>query len=247
MTSDLPSRESRRPRAVTASRPDKALVQDSLIQLLADQLGGEIEKATAPQAAAAPQQGPRRGPKLKGVHFEYGDDPRDVHDFAGGAGYSLASNWFTQLLAQLAVANSITKSELCVFLFVAGGQTAGTGIAEYTQQEITDGLNELAAKKDNARFITRPTVNRAVRALCEYNWIEPVGNGRIRLNVKLWFRGSSVAQHNVLAEIADVHKDEDPAVSFPDRIGPEIVHYQEALDLNLDGESMEPARKRRTG
>lgn len=50
---------------------------------------------------------------------------------AGDAGYSLASNWFTQLLAQLAVANSITKSQLCVFLYVAGGQQRGTGIAQY--------------------------------------------------------------------------------------------------------------------
>ncbi|MEU6070600.1 hypothetical protein ABZ864_40715 [Streptomyces sp. NPDC047082] len=244
MTSEQPARGSRRPRALPSSQSDR-LVQDSIIQLLADQLGGGLQQAAAPQPAEAPRHGARRGPKLKGVHLEYGDDPRDVHDFAGGAGYSLASNWFTQLLAQLAVANSITKSELCVFLFVAGGQTAGTGIAEYTQQEITDGLNELAAKKENAKYITRPTVNRAVRALCEYNWIETVGNGRIRLNVKLWFRGSSVAQHNVLGDIAEAHADDNSA--FPDRIGPALVHHQEALDLTLDEDSLESARKRRTG
>jgi len=242
VTSELPSRGARRPRAVSASQPDKALVQDSLIQLLAKQLGAEAVHPDQTRSPAA-----RRGPKLKGVHFEYGDDPRDVHDFAGGAGYSLASNWFTQLLAQLAVANSITKSELCVFLFVAGGQTAGTGIAEYTQQEITDGLNALASRKPNARFITRPTVNRAVKALCEYNWIERVGNGRIRLNVRLWFRGSSAAQRNVLAEIDDDHRDKDPASGFPDHIGPEIVHHQEALDLNLEEASVKPAPQRRTG
>jgi hypothetical protein len=247
VTSELPSRGARRPRAVTPSQPDKNLVQDSIISLLAEQLADGAQPAAAPETVQAPQRGQRRR-KLKGVHFEYGDDPRDVHTFAGGAGYSLASNWFTQLLAQLSVANSITKSELCVFLFVAGGQTAGTGIAEYTQQEITDGLNELAAKKPGAKRITRPTVNRAVRTLSEYKWIESAGNGRIRLNVTLWFRGGSTAQHNVLAEIEERHRDDaNPEQAFPHRIGPELVHHQEELDFSLGEERPEPVRKRRTG
>ncbi|MFE4829811.1 hypothetical protein [Streptomyces sp. NPDC056672] len=135
-----------------------------------------------------------------------------------------------------------------MFLFVAGGQTRETGIAEYTQQEITDGLNELAAKKPGAKKITRPTVNRAIHALCDYKWIESAGNGRIRLNVTLWFRGSSTSQRGVLAEIEEAHQDEEnPARVFPHRIGPELVHHQEELDLNLDEESSEPPRKRRTG
>ncbi|MFI8944076.1 hypothetical protein [Streptomyces syringium] len=246
MTSDKPPRPPRRPRAVprrsASSSEDRDLVCDELLTLLGEQLG-----ETA-QAAPAPQAGKR---KLKGVHFEYADDPRDVHQFAGGS-YSLASNWFTQLLAQLAIANSITKSQLCVFLFVAGGQTPGTGIAEYTQQEITDGLNELVAKKDkgegaekkSAKRITRPTVNRAVKALCEYKWFEPAGNGRIRLNVTLWFQGNSTAQHEVLAQIAADHGDEPDA--FPRRIGPAVVHHQEELDLNLGSEAPAP-RKKRTG
>ncbi|MFV8133229.1 hypothetical protein [Streptomyces syringium] len=238
MTSEKPPRPPRRPRAVPArsasSAADGDLVFNELLSLLGDQLGETAQ-------AAAPQTGKR---KLKGVHFEYADDPRGVHQFAGGAGYSLASNWFTQLLGQLAIANSITKSQLCVFLFVAGGQTPGTGIAEYTQQEITDGLNELAAKKEGAKKITRPTVNRAVRALCEYKWFEPAGNGRIRLNVTLWFQGNSTTQHEVLAQIAADHGDAPDA--FPRRIGPAVVHHQEELDLNL-GDEAPAARKKRTG
>jgi hypothetical protein len=150
---------------------------------------------------------------------------------AGTAGYSLASNWFTQLLAQLSVANSITKSQLCVFLYVAGGQVPGTGIAEYTQQEITDGLNKLAAQKPDAKKITRPTVNRAIKALCDYNWVERVGNGKIRLNVTLWFQGNSTAQQEVLAEIAHEHGNDPEA--FPYNIGPERPH-QEEFDFGSD-------------
>ncbi|MGW6413340.1 hypothetical protein ACWF95_40660 [Streptomyces vinaceus] len=180
--------------------------------------------------------------RLKGVHFEYAADPRSVHDMAGGAGYSLASNWFTQLLAQLAVANSITKSQLCVFLFVAGGQVPGTGITQYTQQEITDGLNKIAAQK-GGKMITRSTVNRAVQALCDYNWVEKVGNGRIQINVRLWFHGNSTAQHEVLAEIADRH-DHDTGV-FPYAVGPEGVH-QDELDLDFGAEA-DVRGRRRTG
>ncbi|WP_327249857.1 hypothetical protein [Streptomyces sp. NBC_01320] len=156
--------------------------------------------------------------------FEFENDARAVHNMAGNAGYSLASNWFTQLLAQLAVANSITKSQLCVFLFVAGGQVPGTGIAQYTQQEITDGLNKLAEKKGGKK-ITRSTVNRAIGALCGYKWVERAGNGKIRLNVTLWFQGNSTAQHEVLAEIASEH-DHDPT-AFPHDIGPEHPHQEE--------------------
>jgi hypothetical protein len=147
---------------------------------------------------------------------------------AGDAGYSLASNWFTQLLAQLAVANSITKSQLCVFLYVAGAQQRGTGVAQYTQQEITDGLNKLAAQKDGKR-ITRSTVNRAIKALVGYKWIEQLGNGMIQLNVRLWFHGNSNAQHAVLEQLAVQH-DRDPE-AFPHGIGPEA--HQEQLDLGL--------------
>lgn len=163
---------------------------------------------------------------------------------AGGAGYSLASNWFTQLLAQLAVANSITKSQLCVFLFVAGGQVPGTGITPYTQQEITDGLNKIAAQK-GGKMITRSTVNRAVQALCGYNWVEKAGNGRIQINVRLWFHGNSTAQHEVLAEISDRH--ERDVEAFPYAVGPVGAH-QEELDLDF-GYEVEPALRgrRRTG
>ncbi|MFD7703142.1 hypothetical protein [Streptomyces caelestis] len=165
---------------------------------------------------------------MKNVTFEYEPDHRAVHDMAGDAGYSLASNWFTQFLAQLAVANSITKSQLCVFLYVAGGQQRGTGIAQYTQQEITDGLNKLAERKDGKR-ITRSTVNRAIKALVGYNWIEQLGNGMIQLNVRLWFHGNSNAQHAVLEQLAVKH-DRDPE-AFPHGIGPDV--HQEELDLDL--------------
>lgn len=251
MTTEKPPRSPRRPREVSArsassSPADHDLVYNELLALLGEQLG---EPAPAP---AAPRGG--KGRKVKSVHVEYGDDPRSVHQFAGDAGYSLASNWFTQLLAQLAIANSITKSQLCVFLYVAGGQTPGTGITEYTQQEITDGLNELAAKKaatekgakKSTKMITRPTVNRAVRALCEYKWIEQAGNGRIRLNVTLWFKGNSVTQQEVLAQIEADHGDAQKAPdAFPRRIGPALVHHQEELDLNLGDEA--PAARKKTG
>ncbi|MCB5165641.1 hypothetical protein LG634_12450 [Streptomyces bambusae] len=165
-----------------------------------------------------------RRSRLTGVHFEYAEEPKSVHEMAGGAGYSLASNWFTQLLAQLAVANSITKSQLCVFLYVAGGQLPGTGIAQYTQQEITDGLNRIAVQKGGKKT-TRSTVNRAVQALCGYNWVERVGNGRIQINVRLWFQGSSAAQQEVLAGIAKRHGCTPGA--FPYGVGPAGVHEEE--------------------
>jgi hypothetical protein len=214
VTSDPPAR--RRPRAVPDATSDTTGFDD-LLQVLGEQLG---------QAADSPDARSRR--KLKNVTLEFEADHTAVHDMAGDAGYSLASNWFTQLLAQLAVANSITKSQLCVFLYVAGGQERGTGVAQYTQQEITDGLNELAAKKGGKR-ITRSTVNRAIRALVGYKWVEQLGNGMIQLNVRLWFHGNSTAQHAVLEQIAVQH-DRDPE-AFPHAIGPEP--HQEELDLGF--------------
>ncbi|MGW8954699.1 hypothetical protein [Streptomyces sp. NPDC055709] len=231
MTSDPPAR--RRlggPRIVPSSSRDA--VFDDILAELGAQLG---------QAAQA--EDPRGRRKLKSVTVEYENDARAVHNMAGNAGYSLASNWFTQLLAQLAVANSITKSQLCVFLFVAGGQVPGTGIAQYTQQEITDGLNRLAIKKKDGKQITRPTVNRAVKALCGYKWVEQAGNGKVRLNPTLWFQGNSTAQQEVLTQIAAEH-DNDPA-AFPYEIGPQEA-YQEQLDFDLE-ETYNGNRQERTG
>ncbi|MFD8978486.1 hypothetical protein [Streptomyces sp. NPDC059564] len=231
MTSDPPARRRRGPRPVPApAAAGNDAEYGDILAVLGQQLGEKV-------AHAADPRGRRR---LKGVHFEYAADPKAVHDMAGGAGYSLASNWFTQLLAQLAVANSITKSQLCVFLFVAGGQVPGTGITQYTQQEITDGLNTIAAQK-GGKMITRSTVNRAVQALCGYNWVEKAGNGRIQINVRLWFQGNSTAQHEVLAEIAERHE-HNPA-AFPYVVGPEGAH-QEELDLDFGAEAEFRGRKR---
>ncbi|MER6610790.1 hypothetical protein ABT282_34070 [Streptomyces sp. NPDC000927] len=228
MPSEQPARRRPgRPRSLPARASDDA-AYDDILNVLGKQLG------EAAQAAD-----PRGHRKLKGVTFEFENDVRAVHSMAGTTGYSLASNWFTQLLAQLAVANSITKSQLCVFLFVAGGQVPGTGTAQYTQQEIADGLNELARKK-GGKQITRSTVNRAIKALIGYKWVESVGNGRIRLNVTLWFQGNSNDQHRVLAEIASEH-DHDPT-AFPHDIGPELPH-QEEFDFGQDTHS----REKRTG
>ncbi|MER6693378.1 hypothetical protein [Streptomyces minutiscleroticus] len=226
MTSDPPAR--RRPCAVAATASDDAGFDD-LLQILGEQLGRSTQGGD-----------PRNGRKLKNVVLEYEAHHTAVHDMAGNAGYSLASNWFTQLLAQLAVANSITKSQLCVFLYVAGGQERGTGIAQYTQQEITDGLNKLAAQK-GGKMITRSTVNRAIKALVGYKWVEQLGNGRVQLNVRLWFHGTSTAQHQVLEHLAVQH-DHDPE-AFPHGIGPEA--HQEELDLGVA--PYRDQRERRTG
>ncbi len=118
-----------------------------------------------------------------------------------------------------------------MFLYVAGGQQRRTGVAQYTQQEITDGLNRLAAQKGGKR-ITRSTVNRAIGALVGYKWIEQLGNGMIQLNVRLWFHGNSNAQHAILEKLAAQH-DRDPE-AFPHGIGPEA--HQEELDLDLPTE-----------
>ncbi|MDQ0847681.1 hypothetical protein [Streptomyces sp. V1I6] len=243
MTSESPSRPPRRPRAVPSPSPSEpqSAVFDDILSLLGEQLGQQAQAAADPRV---------RHRKLKNIKIEYENDARESHDFAGQIGYSLASNWFTQLLAQLLVANGITKSQLCVFLYVAGGLQLGTGITAYTQQEITDGLNELAARKPGAKRITRPTVNRAVRALCEFGWLESAGHGRIRLNVTLWFRGSSGDQKKILAEIASGYPENaDPATQFPNQIGPALVHHQQELDLDLNTvETETPQDKtRRTG
>lgn len=236
MTPDPPTPRRRRRQGGPASVPE-LVGEDAqfgdILSAIGEQLGAKASSATDPTN--------RR--KLKGIHFEYAADPRAVHDMAGSSGYSLASNWFTQVLGQLAVANSITKSELCVFLWVAGGQTAGTGIAQYTQQEITDGLNQIAARK-GGKMITRSTVNRAVRALCEYHWLEKVGNGRLQMNVRLWFQGNSTAQAEVLAEIAAKHDEDDPD-AFPYGLGPQEA-LQEELDLDF-GTGSGLDRKRRIG
>ncbi|MGW4784875.1 hypothetical protein [Streptomyces sp. NPDC004230] len=228
MTPDPPGR--RRPRAVPDAASDDVGFDD-LLQVLGEQLGDATRTAD-----------PRAARKLKQVTIEYEPHHTAVHDMAGDAGYSLASNWFTQLLAQLAVANSITKSQLCVFLYVAGGQERGTGIAQYTQQEITDGLNRLAAQK-GGKMITRSTVNRAIRALVGYRWVEQLGNGKIQLNVHLWFHGTSTAQHEVLDQLAVRHGNDPEA--FPNTIGPEA--HQEELNLGVASRTQDRGRGRRTG
>lgn len=231
MTSGSPTSRKVGPRALPSQADDLGF--DDILVVLGRQLGETIEST---------QQAPGSRKKLKGVTFEYEQEPRTVHDMAGDQGYSIASNWFTQFLAQLAVANSVTKSEMCVFLYVAGGQIAGTGIAHYTQQEITDGLNK-EAKRMGARCITRSTVNRAIKALCEYGWLEKYGNGKIRLNVRLWFRGNSTAQQAVLANLECEHGHDPQA--FPHRVGPHQGE-QQTLDLALD-DTQPPARQERTG
>ncbi|MFD8143961.1 hypothetical protein [Streptomyces sp. NPDC059708] len=233
MTSDPPARRRRGPRPVPAPTSGGSEAEyGDILAVLGQQLGEKVAEVADP--------GGRR--RLKGVHLEFSADPKAVHDMAGGSGYSLASNWFTQLLAQLAVANSITKSQLCVFLFVAGGQVPGTGVTPYTQQEITDGLNKVAAQK-GGKMITRSTVNRAVQALCGYNWVEKAGRGRIQLNVRLWFHGNSTAQHDVLAEIAGRH--EHDVAAFPYAVGPQGAH-QEELDLDF-GAAADYRGRKRTG
>ncbi|GGP80216.1 hypothetical protein [Streptomyces melanogenes] len=230
MTTDPPARRvpAARPRAVPDHSDDSFA---DILSVLGRQLGEDIQEA---------EQKSRRPRRLKNVVFEYDHDPRTVHDMAGDAGYSLASNWFTQLLAQLAVANSITKSQMCVFLYVAGGQAKGTGIAQYTQQEITDGLNKLAVPK-GGKCITRSTVNRAISSLKAMGWLEQAGHGLVQLNVRLWFNGNSTSQHEVLATLAREHGTGPEA--FPNRVGPE----QQALDLGLDAETGTTGRQERTG
>lgn len=72
-------------------------------------------------------------------------------------------------------------------------------------------------------------MNRAVRALVGYKWLEQAGNGLIQLNVKLWFHGNSTAQHTVLEQIAARHENDPEA--FPNAIGPDV--HQEELNLEF--------------
>lgn len=230
MTSDPPDVEYHRPRVVPAQSSDLGL--DDILTVLGQQLGETVGEQQTP-----------RGRKLKGVSFEYDNDPRTVHDMAGDAGYSITSNWFVQLLAQLAVAKRVTKSEMCVFLYIAGGQMRGTGITHYTQQEITEGLNREARRAKGATQISRSTVTRAIKALCEYGWLERYGNGAIRLNVHLWFNGNSSAQQGVLAEIEQDHG--DTPQSFGNFVGP--VLKQEQLTMDFDQDGGEGQREERAG
>ncbi|MFD0352939.1 MarR family transcriptional regulator [Streptomyces sp. NPDC127110] len=228
MTPEPPARKQRRPQEPvppTADRDSDPLFQD-VVALLAQKMGQTPDIATP-----APQPGARKqvGRKVKQIRIDFENaQPTTIHDMAGGS-YSITSNWFSQLVGQLIIANEITRSQIAVFMYVAGGQELGTGVTAYTQQEITDGLNREAAKKPGAKLITRPTVNRAVKALCDFGWLEPAGYGRIQLNVRLWFAGNSEKQRAVLHEIAAQHN-HDPD-KFPYRIGPEGAGVQQMLDL----------------
>lgn len=202
MTSDPPRRQRR-----TLGAADEVGFGEELLATLARQLGEE----PAPPAA-------KPGRKVT-VTVEV-EDPAEsrakplVHHMAGNRGYSLTSNWFVQVLAQLMIANRRTKSEVAVFLYVAGGQDRG--VVHVTQQQITEGLNEFAKLDPGTRCIARSTVNRAVRALCEDGWLEQDGQGRVSVNMRAWFKGNSQAQHEVLAERRDPA---DPH-AFPNTIGP---------------------------
>ncbi|MCX4784598.1 hypothetical protein [Streptomyces sp. NBC_01264] len=195
---------------------------DGILSLLADHLGQGPE--VAPQAT---KRG--RGPKVN-ISIDYDDPkPTTTHTMAGNTGYSLTSNWFAQRMGQLIVARRVSASQIAVFMYVAGGQKKGTGITSYTQQQITDGLNEEAVKIPDGKKITRPTVNKAVKALCDWGWLESAGYGRIRLNVTLWFNGNSGEQKEVLQGIASDHGN-DPE-GFPHKIGPRDIPGQQELDF----------------
>ncbi|MEV8535620.1 hypothetical protein [Streptomyces sp. NPDC051211] len=182
----------------------------------------------------------RRGAAKVNIQIEIPPEkPPTTHTMAGDAGYSLTSNWFAQRLAQLIVARRVSSSQLAVFLYVAAAQKKGTGITSYTQQQVTDGLNELAKQDPNAKRITRPTVNKAVKTLCEWGWLENAGYGRIRLNVTLWFSGNSLEQKEVLQEIATDHGTAPDA--FPHRIGPPSIPGQQVLDFEQAPQPREAA------
>ncbi|MFD4241885.1 helix-turn-helix domain-containing protein [Streptomyces sp. NPDC058525] len=206
------------------SSSDDFLLEDVMATLAIKM--GQVSSIATPAPRRASSRSPR---KVKQIRIDYEDQPTTTHDMAGGDGYSLASNWFTSKLAQLIIANRITRSQVAVFLYVASGQKRGTGVASFTQQEITDALNEEVSKQPGGKPITRPTVNRAVKSLCEYGWLETAGYGRIQLNVRLWFSGNSDAQRDVLEQIAADH-DNDPD-GFPYRIGPGNLSHQETFDF----------------
>ncbi|MEW1699329.1 MULTISPECIES: hypothetical protein [unclassified Streptomyces] len=228
MTPEPPARTQRRlkQQAAPAEVPQNGDdVLDGIVSLLAGHIGQTANVTPSP----ARSRGGRRGPRVQ-ISVDYSDtDPRGIHNMVGPTGYSITSNWFAQWMAKLLVAGVLSRSRAAVFLFVAGGQKKGTGIASYTQQEITDGLNELLIEIPDAKRITRPTVNKAVKTLIEWGWLENVGYGRIRLNVTLWFTGNSSEQKNVLEEIASDHGDE-PGV-FPHKVGPKHIPGQQMLDL----------------
>jgi hypothetical protein len=223
MTSDPPPRH-RRPGTNVEAVGD-ADFGDELLAELARQLGQH------PDSAAITQPGKKVTITIEDQDQEEKDDEKPVvHDMAGWRGYSLASNWLTQTLAQLIVANRRTPSQVAVFLYVAGGQDKG--VVNFTQQQITDGLNELAVKAPGARRISRSTVNRAVRALCEDGWLQQDGQARLSVNMRLWFKGNSKAQRDVLDTLADpenVH-------AFPNTVGP--------LDLLGDAGSGAPREEK---
>ncbi|WP_030775578.1 hypothetical protein [Streptomyces sp. NRRL F-2664] len=227
MTPEPPVRAQRRPRPTApADAPRNGdEVLDDIVSLLAGHIGQTANVAPPP----ARSRTARRGPRVQ-ISVDYGDtDPRSIHKMAGEIGYSITSNWFAQWMAKLLVAGVLSRSRAAVFLFVAGGQKKGTGIASYTQQQITDGLNELLDGMPGAKKITRPTVNKAVKTLIEWGWLESAGYGRIRLNVTLWFAGNSGEQKHVLEEIASDHGSEPEA--FPHRVGPRCLPGQQMLDF----------------
>ncbi|MFD9078196.1 hypothetical protein [Streptomyces erythrochromogenes] len=227
MTPEPPARAQRRhsqaaPAEVPRNGDD---VLDDIVSLLAGHIGQATNVAPPPARGRAT----RGGPKVQ-INIDYGDtDPRSIHNMAGEIGYSITSNWFAQWMAKLLIAGVLSRSQAGVFLYVAGGQKKGTGIASYTQQQITDGLNELLDELPRAKKITRPTVNKAVKTLIEWGWLESAGYGRIRLNVTLWFAGNSGEQKNILEEIASDHGDEPEA--FPHKVGPQYLPGQQMLDF----------------
>lgn len=227
MTPEPPARAQRRPLqpnpAEVPAKGDDVL--DDIMSLLAGHLG-ETPSVAPPTAR---RRATRGGPKVQ-IHIDYGDtDPRSIHNMAGEIGYSITSNWFAQWMAKLLIAGVLSRSQAAVFLFVAGGQKKGTGIASYTQQQITDGLNELLDDVPGAKKITRPTVNKAVKTLVDWGWLESAGYGRIRLNVTLWFAGNSGEQKHVLEEIASDHGHDVEA--FPHQVGPRDLPGQQMLDF----------------
>ncbi|MFB6985589.1 hypothetical protein [Streptomyces sp. NPDC056304] len=233
MTPKPPMRPQRRPSEVSqpVATPESDDVFDDILSLLADHVGQTPE--VAPPAT-------KRGRRKVNISIEYdADKPTTTHTMAGNTGYSLTSNWFAQRMAQLIIARRVSASQAAVFLYVAGGQKKGTGIASYTQQQVTDGLNEEALKFPDGKKITRPTVNKAVKALCDWGWLESAGYGRIRLNVTLWFNGNSGEQKEVLQELASDHGNDPEA--FPHRIGPQTIPGQQVLDFEDLAQAREAA------
>ncbi|THA53175.1 hypothetical protein [Streptomyces sp. A1136] len=227
MTPEPPARAQRRPNHTTP--PDAPKNGDDVLDDIVSLLAGHIGQPTNVAPPSARRSTSRGGPRVQ-ISIDYsGNDPRSIHNMAGEDGYSITSNWFAQWMAKLLVAGVLSRSQAAVFLYVAGGQKKGTGITSYTQQQITDGLNGLLDDVPGAKKITRPTVNKAVKTLMEWGWLESAGYGRIRLNVTLWFTGNSGEQKNVLEEIASDHGNEPEA--FPHKVGPKCLPGQQMLDF----------------